>query len=107
VDTNAAELMPNGSHTILVTGELDTISPPRVAHDYAARAHAAGDSAEVVILPGASHYDEVAASSPSWPLVAAAIERALAHTPDKAAYKTTDEGAPRDAVKAAALPAAR
>jgi len=80
VDTNAAELIPNGSHTILVTGELDTISPPRVAHDYAARARAAGDSAEVVILPGASHYDEVAASSPSWPLVAAAIERALART---------------------------
>ncbi|MET0982701.1 MAG: alpha/beta hydrolase [Telluria sp.] len=77
-DTNAAELLPNGSHTILVTGELDTISPPRVAHDYAARARAAGDSAEVVILPGASHYDEVAASSASWPLVLAAIEGALA-----------------------------
>lgn len=83
-DTNAAELMPNGSHTILVTGELDMISPPRVAHDYAARARAAGDNAEVVILPGASHYDEVAASSPSWPLVAAAIERALASTGNKA-----------------------
>lgn len=80
-DTNAAELLPNGSHTILVTGELDTISPPRVAHDYAARATAAGDRAEVVILPGASHYDEVAASSASWPLVLAAIERALAATP--------------------------
>jgi acetyl esterase/lipase len=78
VDTNAAELLPNGSHTVLVTGELDTISPPRVAHDYAARARAAGDSAQVVILPGASHYDEVAAGSASWPLVLGAIERALA-----------------------------
>ena len=86
-DTNAAELMPNGSHTILVTGELDTISPPRVAHDYAARARAAGDGADVVILPGASHYDEVAATSPAWPLVLAAIERALAHTGDKNAIK--------------------
>ena len=82
-DTNAAELIPNGSHTILVTGERDTISPPRVAHDYAARARAAGDSAEVVILPGASHYDEVAASSASWPLVLAAIERALALSAEK------------------------
>ena len=87
-DTNAAELIPNGSHTILVTGELDTISPPRVAHDYARRALAAGDSAEVVILPGASHYDEVAASSPSWPLVAAAIERALARTASSKAAAT-------------------
>jgi acetyl esterase/lipase len=97
-DTNAAELMPNGSHTILVTGELDTISPPRVAHDYAARARAFGDSAEVVILPGASHYDEVAASSPSWPLVAGAIERALAHT-----ARSTDTAE----LKRAASPAAR
>jgi len=78
VDTNAAELMPNGSRTWLVTGELDTISPPRVAHDYAARARKAGDFAEVVILPGASHYDEVAATSPAWPQVLSVIERALA-----------------------------
>jgi acetyl esterase/lipase len=76
-DTNAGDLLPNGSRTILVTGELDKISPPRVAHDYARRARAAGDAAEVVILPGASHYDEVAASSHSWPLVLQAIESAL------------------------------
>lgn len=76
-DTNAGDLMPNGSRTVLITGELDTISPPRVARDFAARALAAGDAAEVVILPGASHYDEVAASSPSWPLVLKEIEGAL------------------------------
>lgn len=76
-DTNAGDLMPNGSRTILVTGELDTISPPRVAHDFAARARAAGDSADVVILPGASHYDEVAATSAAWPRVLRAIEAAL------------------------------
>jgi acetyl esterase/lipase len=76
-DTNAGDLMPNGSRTILITGELDIISPPRVAHDFAARARAAGDSAEVVILPGASHYDEVAATSAAWPRVLRAIESAL------------------------------
>jgi acetyl esterase/lipase len=76
-DTNAGDLMPNGSRTVLITGELDTISPPRVAHDFAARARAAGDAAEVVILPGASHYDEVAATSRSWPLVLEQIEKAL------------------------------
>jgi acetyl esterase/lipase len=76
-DTNAGDLLPNGSRTILVTGELDRVSPPRVARDYAARARTAGDKAEVVILPGASHYDEVAASSASWPLVLDAIESAL------------------------------
>ena len=77
VDTNAAELVPNGSRTVLVTGELDTISPPRAAHDYAARALKAGDQAEVLILPGASHYDEVAAGSPAWKLVLPVIRAAL------------------------------
>jgi len=91
-DTNAAELLPNGTHTILVTGELDTISPPRVAHDYARRAQAAGDSAEVVILPGASHYDEVAATSFAWPQVLAAIERAVARTGVKPAASASPKG---------------
>jgi acetyl esterase/lipase len=79
-DTNAADLMPNGSTTILITGALDTVSPPRAAHDYAARAHKAGDVARVVILPGASHYDEVAASSPAFKLVLPAIRQALGFT---------------------------
>jgi acetyl esterase/lipase len=82
-DTNAAELMPNGSHTVLITGELDTVSPPRVAHDYAARAGAAGDRADVVILPGASHYDEVATSSPAWSTVLGVIEQAVKPVKDK------------------------
>ena len=80
-DTSAAELLPNGSRTLLITGEHDTISPPRAAHAYAARAQAAGDEAEVLILPGASHYDEVAATSPAWALVLAAIRAALALPP--------------------------
>jgi acetyl esterase/lipase len=76
-DTNAAALMPNGSHTLLITGALDTISPPRAAYAYAARAQAAGDQADVFILPNASHYDEIAASSPAWKLILPVIERAL------------------------------
>ncbi|WP_426107883.1 alpha/beta hydrolase [Massilia sp. TSP1-1-2] len=77
VDTNAAELMPNGSRTLLITGALDTISPPRVAYAYAARAQAAGDSASVLILPNASHYDEIAAISPAWELILPEIKNAL------------------------------
>jgi acetyl esterase/lipase len=80
-DTSAAELMPNGSRTLLITGALDTISPPRAAYAFAARARAAGDSAEVLILPNASHYDEIAASSPAWKLILPAIERALGMAP--------------------------
>jgi acetyl esterase/lipase len=81
-DTNAAELVPNGSRTVLITGELDTVSPPRAAHNYAARARAAGDAASVIVLPGASHYDEVAPGSPSFKLVLPAIRAALGLAPD-------------------------
>jgi acetyl esterase/lipase len=77
-DTNAADLMPNGSRTVLATGELDTISPPRVAHDYAAKAKLAGDHAEVLILPGASHYDEIAATSNAWRMILPVIKQMLA-----------------------------
>ena len=76
-DTNAADLVDPGVRTYLVTGELDTISPPRAAHDFAAHARNSGGAAEVVILPGASHYDEVAATSHAWPLVLETIRRAL------------------------------
>jgi acetyl esterase/lipase len=77
-DSSPAELMPNGSHTVLINGELDTISPPQTAHDYAERARQAGDSIEVLILPGASHFDEAAAISPSWSKILPVIEKALA-----------------------------
>lgn len=76
-DTSPAELLPAGVRTVLITGELDTVSPVRVAQDYARRAVAAGDAAEVVVLPNASHYDEVAATSPAWKLVYAEIRKGL------------------------------
>jgi acetyl esterase/lipase len=76
-DTSPAEMLPSGVRTVLIHGELDTIAPLRAGHDYARRARAAGDAAEVIVLPGGSHYDEVAASSPSWSIVSAEIRKAL------------------------------
>lgn len=76
-DTSPAEMLPSGVHTVLITGELDDVSPVRVAHDYARRAQASGDTADVIVLPHASHYDEVAASSPAWRLIYPQIRKAL------------------------------
>jgi acetyl esterase/lipase len=76
-DTNPAELLPNGSHTVLITGELDRQVPPQVAFKFAAKAKAAGDVAEVVVLPGASHFDEAAATSPSWNITLSVIKSEL------------------------------
>ncbi|MYM21117.1 alpha/beta fold hydrolase [Duganella sp. FT135W] len=76
-DTSPAEMLPAGVRTVLIHGEFDDISPLRVGQDYARRAQAAGDPAEVLVLPGGSHYDEVAAISPSWKIVLEQIRKAL------------------------------
>ncbi|MYM41006.1 alpha/beta hydrolase [Duganella qianjiadongensis] len=80
-DTSPAEMLPAGVRTVLIHGELDVISPARAGQDYARRAQAAGDAAEVIVLPGASHYDEVSASSPAWLIVGGQIRRALGLAP--------------------------
>ncbi len=76
-DTSPAELLPNGSHTVLINGDLDHVSPPHTALDYAALARQAGDRVETIALPRASHFDEVCASSPAWGLILPVIHRAL------------------------------
>ncbi|MGB9992465.1 alpha/beta hydrolase family protein [Massilia sp. SM-13] len=77
LDTSPAEMLPAKIHTVLVHGEHDTVSPISTGEAYARRARAAGDTASVVLLPGGSHYDEVAATSPSWKIVSAEIRKAL------------------------------
>jgi dipeptidyl aminopeptidase/acylaminoacyl peptidase len=62
---------------VLITGELDRQVPPQVAFKFAAKAKAAGDSAEVVVLPGAGHFDEAAATSPSWKVTLSVIKNEL------------------------------
>jgi acetyl esterase/lipase len=79
-DTSPAELLPNGSHTVLINGALDSVSPPETAMAYAARARAAGDAIETLILPHASHYDEVSADSPSFVLILPVIRKSLGIT---------------------------
>jgi acetyl esterase/lipase len=77
LDIGIDALRPNGSHTIFVAGELDKYAPISELRAYAARIKAMHDSAEVIALPGASHFDEIAASSPSWKLLRSIIRRAL------------------------------
>lgn len=81
-DTSPAELHPNGSHTVLINGALDSVSPPDTALDYAARAKASGDKIDTLILPRASHYDEVSADSPAFALILPVIRTALGTTKD-------------------------
>ena len=76
-DTSPAELLPSGSHTVLVNGALDSVSPPDTAFAYAARAQRLNDPVETVILPNASHYDEVSAQSPAFTRILPLIQKSL------------------------------
>ena len=76
-DTSPFALTPNGSATLFINGDHDTIAPPKPSADYAARVRERGDVAETLVLPDASHFDEVAVTSPSWALVEPAILKAL------------------------------
>jgi len=76
-DTNPADLLPNGSITVLINGDLDGQVPPDVATRFAARAHAAGDRVTTIVLKNANHFDEVAATAPSWQTILTVIRDAL------------------------------
>ena len=83
-DTSPVELTPNGSHTLLINGALDSVSPPASAADFARVATQAGDAVETLVIPDASHYDEVSSASAAWPPILRAIRKALDWTPPAA-----------------------
>ncbi len=76
-DTNPLDLTPSGSETTFINGDHDEIVTPADSADSAARMRARGDATQTIVLPAASHFDEVAVTSPSWRLVAPAILKAL------------------------------
>ena len=76
-DTNAFDLSPNGGETVFINGDHDEIVTPKDSASYAARVRQRGDAATTIVLPHASHFDEVAVTSPSWRLVGPAILKAL------------------------------
>ena len=76
-DTNAFDLTPNGGETVFINGDHDEIVTPKDSATYAARVRRRGDAATTIVLPHASHFDEVAVTSPSWRLVGPAILKAL------------------------------
>ena len=76
-DTSPTAMLPSGARTVLINGELDTVAPPDLAARYAALARHAGNQAMTIVIPDASHYDEVSTSSPVWPVLHAEIRKAL------------------------------
>lgn len=70
-DTSPAELLPSGARVVMIAGDLDHVMPPPTGQAYAERVRKAGDRAEAVAIPGASHFDVVIPTTAAWTTVVA------------------------------------
>ena len=59
-------LLPLGVPIACVHGDTDDIVPIRQSERYVAAAHAAGDPARLVALPGTGHFEVIDAGDPAW-----------------------------------------
>ncbi|MBU1377817.1 MAG: alpha/beta hydrolase [Alphaproteobacteria bacterium] len=76
-DTSPAALLPSGARVLMISGELDHVMPPATGHVYVTRVRKAGDSAEAVAIPGATHYDVVIPTTTAWKQVADTVTREI------------------------------
>jgi len=73
LEASPAAFLPLGVRQVIVAGGDDRIMPPRNAEPYARAARKAGDTAELVELSGANHFDLVSPTSRTWPTVKAKV----------------------------------
>jgi pimeloyl-ACP methyl ester carboxylesterase len=58
-DTSPAELLPLNIAQVSVNGDGDTVSTPAMAQAYTARATAAGDHAQLIVVANSGHVEEI------------------------------------------------
>ena len=63
-----AEMLPFGVRQVLIVGVDDGVMPPPARQSYAAAAMKAGDTVEIVEVPG-GHFEVIAPTSAAWPTV--------------------------------------
>jgi len=66
--------LPLGVPQLLVHGDADENIPLELTCRYVERARAAGDSVDLVVVPGATHFDHNDPTSPAWAAVAEWLE---------------------------------
>lgn len=71
--TSPIELLPLGVRQRLISGDADVNVPPELSQRYYEAARAAGDPADLMMLPGVDHFEIVDPRSSVWPTIAAAI----------------------------------
>jgi len=74
-------LPPSRVKIVMISGVIDRLVPPYVAHDYARALRKSGALLELVDIPGAGHFDLVATGTRAWEEVSARILSAVAVVP--------------------------
>ena len=74
-DTSPARLLPIGVPFVSVNGDQDRIAPPLLAEALTEKAVAAGDAAEIVIVPQTGHVELVTPDTEAFRVQADALER--------------------------------
>jgi acetyl esterase/lipase len=76
--TSPARLLPSGARVVMVHGEFDHVMPPETGRAYVETVRKAGDSADLVVIKDAGHFDPVMPTTEAWRIVASTIEREVA-----------------------------
>lgn len=74
---SASKMLPLGIPQVLVWGDHDNLRPMWLGQKYAKAATAAGDSVDLIIVPGLGHFEVASPYSPAWPKVLHAIKSLL------------------------------
>jgi acetyl esterase/lipase len=74
---SASRMLPLGVSQVLVWGDHDNLRPMWLGEKYAQAATAAGDSVELLIVPGLGHFEVASPYSTAWPKVRGAIRSLL------------------------------
>ena len=80
-DTSPAELLPLGARVVMISGAFDHVMPPFTGRAFVEKLRKAGDSAEVMAIPDAGHFDVVMPTTEAWKVVAATLAREIAALP--------------------------
>lgn len=75
-DISPAMLPAADAHVVMISGVLDRLVPPYVAHDYERAVRRRGN-VERIGIEAAGHFDLVATGRPAWEMVRSRIEAAL------------------------------
>jgi acetyl esterase/lipase len=80
-DTSPAELLPLGARVVMISGAFDHVMPPFTGRAFVQKLRKAGDSADVMAIPDAGHFDVVMPTTKAWKTVAATLAREIAALP--------------------------